>query len=208
MLMSKAFQFLMQHKDRLLQVANFDGFDTRFSETMLLEHVPATVLDMINHYKYIPELVVINVGMSDFTRYTDSQQWANIRKMIVICKALTKQVIRTTDTFGGFFFNLMISLPLYMGWESQCAARRARSHFNNLTSMAHDHGCYIIHHDGIKATIRQGLFETSNPGDLTNVGLSMFLADIVLLIKCICKPLQVAQEARQLPFCISEALEL
>ena len=133
--------------------------------------------------------MVINVGMLDFTRYTNSQQWANIGKIVIKCKALTKQVIRSTDTFRGFFFNLMISLPWYMGWKSQHAARRARSHFNGcLISMACDHGCYIICHDGIKATIKKGLFDTSNPGDLTNVSLSMFLVDIVLLIKHICKP--------------------
>ena len=61
-LMTKAFLFLMQHKDRFLQVADFDGYDTRFSESMLLEHVPAMVLDMINHYKYLAELVVVNAG--------------------------------------------------------------------------------------------------------------------------------------------------
>ena len=36
----------------------------------------------------------------------------------------------------------------------------------------------------------------------------MFLADIVLLIKHIRKPFQVAQEAKQLPFCMSEAFKL
>ena len=36
----------------------------------------------------------------------------------------------------------------------------------------------------------------------------MFLVDIVLLIKHICKPFQVAQEARQLPFRMSEVLKL
>ena len=123
---------------------------------------------MINHYKYIPELVVVNVGMSNFTRYTNSQQQANIRKMVVMCKALTKQVIRSTDIFRGFFFNLLISLPWYMGWKSQHATRTARSCFNGyLTSMAC--GCYIIHHNVIKAPFGQGLFDTSNPGDLTNV---------------------------------------
>ena len=71
-LLSKAFQFLMQHKDRFPQVADFDGFNTRFSEVMLLEHMPAVVLNMINHYEYIPELVVVNVGMSNFTRYTNN----------------------------------------------------------------------------------------------------------------------------------------
>ena len=36
--MNQAFDFMMQHKDRFLQVAGFDGFDTRFSEAILLEH--------------------------------------------------------------------------------------------------------------------------------------------------------------------------
>ena len=81
--MNKAFDFLIQHKDRFPQVADFDGFNTRFSEAMLLEHMPAMVLDMINHYKYILELVVINVGAFDFMRFTNSQQHANIRKMVV-----------------------------------------------------------------------------------------------------------------------------
>ena len=97
--MGKAFQFLMQHKDRFPQVSEYEGFDTRFSEVMLLEHVPTMVLDMINCYKYLPELVVINVEASDFTRFSNSQQHANIKKMVSSCKALSKQVMRPTDNF-------------------------------------------------------------------------------------------------------------
>ena len=187
--MGKTFQFLMQHKDRFLQVSECDSFDIRFSEAMLLEHMPAAVLDMINYYKYLPELVVINVRASDFTKYSNSQQRANIRKMVSSCKALTKLVIRPTDNFWGFVLNLMISLPWYVGWKSQRAARRARSYFNRcLASVAHDQGCYIVQHDGIKTTMEQGLFDTSSPGDLSDLGLSMFLADIVLLKKGFVSP--------------------
>ena len=129
--------------------------------------------------------------------------------MVIWCNALTKQVFRSTDTFRGFFLNLMISLPWYMGWRSQCAARRARSHFKGcLASLDHNHRYYIIWNDGIKATIGQGLFDTSNPGDLSDVGLNMFLVDIVLLIKWVHKPFQVAQEPKELPFHMSEAIRL
>ena len=151
--MEKAFHFLMQHKDRFLQVSEYEGFDTRFSEAMLLEHMPSAVLDMINYYRYLLELVMINVGASDLTRFSNSQQRANIKRMVSSCKALTKQVVRPTDNFRGFFLNLMISLPWYVGWKSQKAARRARSHFNGcLASMARDQSCYIVHHNGIIAT--------------------------------------------------------
>ena len=66
--------------------------------------------------------------------------------------------------------------------------------------MAQDHQCYIIHHDSIKATIGEGLYDMGHPGYLSNVGLSMFLADIVLLIKKVSQPFQVAQEAKALLF--------
>ena len=198
----------MQHRDRFLQLQDYNGFDTQFSEDMLLEHTPATVLDMLNNYKYLPELVVINVGASNFTKCTNSQQRANIRKMVNSCKALTKKVVRLMDNFRGFFLNLMISPPWYVGWKSKQVARRAKSCFSGcLTSVAWDQGCYIVCYDGIKATIDQGLFDTNNPGDLTDVSLSMFLADVIILIKRVCKPFQVAQEARQLPFHKSRALK-
>ena len=74
--------------------------------------------------------------------------------------------------------------------------------------MACDHGCYIIRHDGICATTGEGLFDTAHPGDLSNVGFSMFLADIVLLIMHVCRPFQVAQEARMLPFHRAHAIKM
>ena len=173
----------------------------------MLEHTPATVLNMINNFKYLLELVVVNVWASNFTRFSNSEQRANIQKMVASCKGLTKQVIRPMDNFQGFFLNLMISLPWYVSWKSQRAARRARSNFNGcLASMARHQGCYIVYHDGIVATIGKGLYDNNSPGDLSDVGLSMFLADIVILIKKVCKPFQVAQEAKLIPFCMAKAL--
>ena len=56
------------------------------------------------------------------------------------------------------------------------------------------------------ATMGQGLFNTSSLGDLSDVSLSMFLVDIVLPIKRVCKSFQVAQEAKLILFCMSRAL--
>ena len=149
----------------------------------------------------------INIGASDFTRFSNRKQRAKIRKIVSSCKALTKQVVRPMDNFWGLFLNLMISLPWYIGCKSQRAARRARSCFNGcMASMARDHGCYIVHHDSIVATIIKGLYDTNSPGDLSDVGVSMCLADIVILIKKVNKPFQVAQEAKLIPFHMSRAL--
>ena len=56
--------------------------------------------------------------------------------------------------------------------------------------------------------ISEGLFDTAHPGDLSNVGLGMFLADIVLLIKWVCRPFQAAKEAVALSFCMSKTIKI
>ena len=66
-----AFEVLMKHKDRFHQLDLLEGFNSRFTEEMMLEHMLATVLDMVNRYKYLPELTVIHVGASDFSRVTN-----------------------------------------------------------------------------------------------------------------------------------------
>ena len=63
-----------------------------------------------------------------------------------------------------------------------------------------------MHHDGIIATLGKGLYDTNSPGDLSDLGLSMFLVGIVILIKKVCKPFQVAQEAKLILFHMSRAL--
>ena len=45
----------------------------RFTEAMMLEHTLAMVLNMVNRYKYLPELIVIHVGATDFSRVTKNQ---------------------------------------------------------------------------------------------------------------------------------------
>ena len=74
--------------------------------------------------------------------------------------------------------------------------------------MARDHGCYIIRHNGICATISQGLLDTNHQGKLSDVGFSMFLVDIVLLIKHVRNPFQVAQEAKAMSFKMLEAIKM
>ena len=97
---------------------------------MLLEHMSTVVLHLLNSLKYLPELIVINVGTSDFTRFSNSQQTANIKYMVQACKALTQKVECQLNNFRDLFLNLMVSLPWYIGWRSQRVAHRVGSHFN------------------------------------------------------------------------------
>ena len=96
-----------------------------------------------------------------------------------------------------------------MGLKSQCIARRARSHFNEcLTSVTHDMGATLFDMMALRPPSAKAFLIPAIQGDLTDVSLSMFLADIVLLIREVHKPFQVAQETRQLLFHMSEALRL
>ena len=113
-LMIQAYDFLKQHPDRFTQLSEYEGLDARLTEAMLLEHMPAVVLDLLNQSKYLPELIVINIGMSEFSRFSNSQQRANIKYMVQACKALIQQVERQSNNFKGIFLSLMISLPWYI----------------------------------------------------------------------------------------------
>ena len=52
----------------------------------------------------------------------------------------------------------MLSLPFYINWDSQRAARRARAHLNgSLAKYAQKNGGYIIRHPDIVAATDPGL---------------------------------------------------
>ena len=71
-------EVLMKHHSRFHQLDSLEGFGTQFSESMLLEHMQAMVLDMVNKYKYLPELIIVLVGASDLVELQTirkSQQW-------------------------------------------------------------------------------------------------------------------------------------
>ena len=80
-----AFKVLMKHRDRFHQLDSLEGFDTRFTEAMMLEHTLATVLNMVNRYKYLPELIIIHAGASDY--------------MVLSHKKITATACRSTDSF-------------------------------------------------------------------------------------------------------------
>ena len=55
-------------------------------------------------------------------------------------------------------------------------------------------------------TISKGLCDQNSLGDLSDIVISMFLADIIILINRVCKPFQVVQEIRSMPLGMAKAL--
>ena len=161
----------MKHKERFHQLESIEGFDSRFTEVMMLKHTLAEVLDMVNRYRYFPELIVIHTGASDFSRVTDHQICVNISNMVQNFNKIIMAAFRSTDTFTGFMFSLMLSLLFYLNWDSQQAARQARAHFNGtLAKHAQVNGGYIIRHLDIAAATDPGLYDPNTQEDLTEIG--------------------------------------
>ena len=146
---------------------------------MLLEHTPAMVLDMVNRYKYLPELIIVHVGALDFSKVTNHQIWINIQNMVLNCKNITTVACRSTDSFHRFMFSLMLSLPFYINWDSQWAARWARAHFNgSLAKHTQLNRGYIIRHLDIMVATDLVLYDPNKQGDLTEIGYLLMMKDI------------------------------
>ena len=91
--------------------------------------------------------------------------------MVLNCKKITTAACRNTDSFQGFMFSLMLSLPFYINWDSQLTARWARAHFNGvLAKHAQLNGGYIIRHPDIRGSKDPGLYDPNNQGDLMEIG--------------------------------------
>ena len=171
----------MKHKDRFHQLESITGFDSRFTKAMMLEHMPAAVLDMVNRYKYLPELIIIHVGALDFSRVTNHQICTNIKNMVLNCKKITTAIRRSTDSFRGFMFSLMLSLPFYTNWDSQQVARRVKAHFNGvLPKHSQLNGGSIIRHPNIAAAMGPDLYDLNNQGDLTEIRYLLMMKDIAV----------------------------
>ena len=67
------FEVLLKHEDKSYHLDSLEGFDTKFTEDMMLEHMMAMVLNMVDRYKYLPELIIIHAGALDFSRVTNHQ---------------------------------------------------------------------------------------------------------------------------------------
>ena len=61
-----AYEALCAEPYHLLYLSTFQFAETRTSQIMQFNHAVSAVLDLINSNKYVPKVVVIHVGESDF----------------------------------------------------------------------------------------------------------------------------------------------
>ena len=117
------------------------------SDIMQFNHVVAAVVDLLNLNKYIPKVVLIHMGHSNFgvmpqhlIKFYMAQMANTVRDLI--CQA---QPYRHCHI--GIFVSLMLPETWYASWNMQKVARRARAHFNGcLAHAATMAGQYVMNH--------------------------------------------------------------
>ena len=128
--------------------------------------------------------------------------------MVLNCKEITTVACRSTDSFWGFMFSLMLSLPFYINWDSQWAARRARACFNGLLEKhAQLNGGYIIRHQHITVATDPGLYDSNNQGALTEIRYLLMMKDIAQKVQTIVAPFTVALACRRQPMAMNNAIQ-
>ena len=174
---------------------------------MLLECMLAVVLNMVNRYKYLPELIVVHIGASDFSSHQSSNQDQH-PKYGVKLQENHHSSMQEHRLILRLMFLLMLSLPFYINWDSQRAAQRARAHFNrSLAKCAQKNGGYIIRHLDIVTVTDPGLYNPNNQGDLTKIGYLLMMKDIAQRVQIIVTPFMVALTQRRQPMAMHNAIQ-
>ena len=128
--------------------------------------------------------------------------------MVLSCKKITVAVCRSTDSFQGFMFLLMLSLPFYINRDSQRAAQRARACFNrSLAKNAQKNGGYIIRHLDIMAVIDPGFYAPNNQGDLTEIRYLLMIKDIAQRVQSTVTPFTVVLAQKRHPMAMNNAIQ-
>ena len=128
--------------------------------------------------------------------------------MVLNCKKITTAACRSTDSFRGFMFSLMLSSPFYINWNSQQAARQARAHSNGvLAKHAQLNGRYIIRHPDIVVAMDLSLYNPNNQGDLMEIRYFLMMKDIAQKIQTIVAPFAVTLACRRQPMAMHNAIQ-
>ena len=193
-------QVTVDNPDHFHQLNNFDYVESHFSDVMYFEHVPMAILDLFNTLKYVPLFIVIHVRASDFSMYNNHTQRQNIATMMKKVNQLIKAVdTHHIDGFKGVFYSLMLSVPWYLGWQQQQAAWRACARLNGaLAKNAKLAGAYIMGHNSIHAQKSKGLYDASDPINLSPIGNHLFMANMLIKLEKILLPFHTAYQASRI----------
>ena len=180
-----AHKYVVQNHQCFLQFEIFDSMESRTSNAFKLEHVPWALLDMLNTFEYLPTLVIVSAGGSEFGAVSSSVLRGKVQRMVFSCRDLMRAAQPYAHNCSGVLYNALVDLPDYVGWESQRCARKARSRFNSvLGKYASAAGHSVILHHNISSKDPDMFISPAE--DLSVKGLKCFchnVADRVFKLK-------------------------
>ena len=127
MVLQRAYQALCTEPYRLPYLGTSQFAETRILDIMQFNHVIALTLDLLNTNKYIPKVVIIHTGQSNFGVMPQhlvkffTAQMANSQGLNL--KSTTIQA--SSCRHVGVFISLMLPEQWYVEWNAQKAAQRA-----------------------------------------------------------------------------------
>ena len=109
--LQEAFAVVMDNNNHFYLLEEFNQVRSKFSATMLMEHVPLPLMHLLNTHRCIPDMIVVHAGKSDFSREMNKQQHCNVADMTVKVKNLLKPVDTHSEGCWAVFYSHLVSLP-------------------------------------------------------------------------------------------------
>ena len=160
--------------------------EERTSDAFKVDHVPWALVDMLNQFQYVPAVIIISVGGSEFGVTSGSKTRAKFQQMIFACRDLLRLAQPFQQNGVKLFFHLLHDQPDFLGWDSQAAARKARANLNNIIGKyATAAGQAVIPHSNIKK--HDPLLFVQPTDDLSLKGLHIVVQNTVKALKK-CQP--------------------
>ena len=145
---------------------------------MQFNHVVAAVLDLLNSNHYIPKVVVIHTGHSNFRVMPQHLVKFYTAQMTNMVTELLCQAQPFRHCHIGTFTSLMLPEQYYIGWSTQKVACKARAHYNRcLVRAATLAGHYIISHPELSPQDHPAFLELGKTM-LSRTGNLIFMADV------------------------------
>ena len=177
-ILQRAYRELVINYDWLKYLAKLKFLETQLSHIMTMPQAIWASVNLLAANKYVPSVVVLHVGVSDFGTLPNHLIGHTATQMLSMCKYLLQQAQPFPHAHIGVFTSEMLPMQWYMGWESQQQACHSRSRFNGaLARAAASAECYIVPHPKLSPQDYPAFISTGSQ-HLSPVGNLTFLVDI------------------------------
>lgn len=123
------------------------------------------LITMLNHFRYLLNLIIVHVGATNFSREHNALQRHHVSFMVQEINHILDNVACYTKHCHSILYSFLLGQLWFLGWKDQMAARCTRSRFNgHLAQVANVAGAYPVPHPDIKPEHGQLEFNAGEGG--------------------------------------------